>query len=290
MRVIRKDWGGISRSDQFTIVPIGDVHIGAAACDEKRLLRVVQRVKDDPNAYWVGIGDYIDAINRNDKRFSVGSLAPWLINMDNLADIVKAQRNRFLEIIAPIAPKCLALVEGNHETAITKYCERYVFGEIVDGIRKAGSFAEDHPLSIGYYGWFMPTFRRSTGDKKGGTTTLRFNLHHGFAGGQLAGGKHLAMQRWLWTHDCDLALFGHSHNTGVQVEAVEAVNDVGQMVIKHRIGAYCGTFLGSVQENGPSTYSEIKGYLPLPNTGIEVVLRPGADNPHERIQVITSTL
>ena len=65
----------MSRSDTFTLVPIGDVHIGNAACDEARLRRVVDRIAADEWSYWVGLGDYCDFINMQDKRFSPDSLA-----------------------------------------------------------------------------------------------------------------------------------------------------------------------------------------------------------------------
>ena len=57
----------------------------------------------------------------------------------------------------------------------------------------------------------------------------------------------------------------------------------------NRVGAYTGTFLKSGVE-GALTYSEVKGYLPMPVSGIEVVLKPGTHLPMDKIKIITSPL
>ena len=76
MRVIRHEWFNVSRSDVFRLVPIGDVHLGAAACDESRLVEVVKGIAADDRAYWVGLGDYCEFINMQDRRFDARTLAP----------------------------------------------------------------------------------------------------------------------------------------------------------------------------------------------------------------------
>ena len=280
---LRREFFNVSRPDEFRIVPIGDIHIGAAACDEGRLRQVVKSIHDDDNAYWVGMGDYCDFINRTDPRFNSGALADW-IKIADLGDLAKAQRDHFFDIIKPIAAKCLALVEGNHETAITRHYERAIFSEIVTGVKTMGGHEVDYQLGVGYTGWLLLVFHR--GKKRSHTTTIKINLHHGFVGGKLAGAKALNMQRWLWTHEADVVVFGHSHNTASQVEAVEALDDGGNVKHKSRIGIYSGTFLNSYNE-GAATYAEIKGYFPNPNTGVELILRPGAADQRQRVKVMS---
>lgn len=278
MQVLRREWFGVERNSIFRIYPLGDIHIGAAACDETRLRATVDMIKADEHAYWWGQGDYCDFINRSDPRFSPASLASW-ITIADLADLARAQVERFLSIVEPIAHKCIALVEGNHETAITRHYERNVFSEIVTGVKERGKFDSDHSLALGYYGWLQLAFHRSAeGEKRAGTKVLNVNLHHGFGGGKLAGGKALNMQRWLWSHDCDLAVFGHTHNTGVQVEAVERIDGRGCVSYHRRVGCYAGSYLRTINE-GAATYSEVKGYLPLPVAGVEITVRPFADQP-----------
>jgi predicted phosphodiesterase len=262
---------------------IGDVHIGAAACNEKLLRQTVKRIEADDNARWVGVGDYCEWINQKDPRFSAGTLAKW-IDIDDLVDLAKAQRDHFLGIVRPIASKCLALVCGNHETALQRHFERDVYSEIVSGVKESGGFDADHKLAVGFYGWLILKFYRSKTRHR--STTIKINLHHGFVGGRLAGAKALNMQRWLWTHDADLVIFGHSHNTASQIEQVESVDKSGKLVQRIRRGVYAGTYLETVSVDGPPSYSEVKGYFPTPTGSPEIVLRPGAKDIRDAIRVV----
>lgn len=284
MKVIRREWYGASRTNTYHVLPLGDVHLGAAACDENLLRAVVRRIEEDEACYWIGMGDYCDFINMKDPRFSVESLAGWIGRAD-MVDLARAQRDRFLEIVKPIAGKCLALVEGNHEAMITKHYERDIFREIVSGVKEFAGRPADYPLGLGVYGWLLLRFYRD-GEKRHHGASVTVNLHHGFTGGRLAGAKALSMQRWLWTHECDLALFGHSHNTGAQVETIEWVDKGGKVRHRRAIGAYCGTFLNTVGD-GVVTYSEAKGYMPMPTGHVEVLLRPGAEDDAQRVRVVS---
>ena len=281
MKVLHREWYGISRSSTMTLIPLGDVHLGNAACDEAYFRSAVKRIEDDPDCYWLGMGDYCEFINPSDPRFDIDSLAPW-IKVAHLGDLARAQRDRFLEFVEPIAPKCVGLVEGNHEGTIKRYYERDIYSDIVTGVKEAGGFPADHKLALGYAGWLiLRNHQRPEGEKGGACWNIRLSVHHGFVGGKLAGAKALNMQRWLWTHDCDLAIFGHSHNASTQVEAVESVTSAGRVVYDHRIGCYGGSFMSG------ANYAIQKGYFPLPKTYVEVRLRPGAKESRDRVHVVS---
>lgn len=283
-KVLARDFFNVSRSDIYKIIPIGDIHLGAAACDEQLFGSVVERIASDDAALWFGMGDVADFINMRDPRFHPGLLAPW-ITVTELCDLAKAQRDRFLDIIKPIAGKCLGVVCGNHEAMIQKHFERDIYSEIVTAIKQWSGLPADANLAIGYYGYWRGHFYRSGERERASLVTV--NLHHGFTGGKLAGAKALDMQRWLWSHACDIAIFGHSHNSSAQAEAIECLDDGDNIITQTRRGVFSGTFLKTVNENGPSTYSEVKGYLPLPMGGCEIWLTPGAECQRDRIRVIT---
>ena len=213
----------------------------------------------------------------------MGTLAGW-IGRAELCDLAAAQIDRVVSILSPIASKCLGLAKGNHEDSIHRHTERDVYSELVVRLKDAGGFASDHNLALGYYGWLSLVFYRD-GERNARATTIRVNVHHGFSNGKLAGGKALNMQRWLWTHDADLVIFGHSHNTAAQAETVEALDKGDNIVDVVRRGCYAGTFLNTVNQRGPSTYSERKGYFPLPIGGCEVALRPGAMDQRDRVHI-----
>lgn len=286
MKVITREFEAWTREQTLAVIPISDPHVGAGACDEDRLVRCVKRIEDDPTAYWVGVGDYCDFINRSDPRFSASSLASW-IKVPDLADLARAQRDRFLSITRRIASKCLVMVEGNHETAIARHYERSIYSEIVTGIREAAGWDDSVKLALGYTGWLRLIFRRAKddADRRGGTSRIDIKLHHGHGGGKLAGGKALNLERMLWTNDADLVLVGHTHITGWQQAAVEELDGNGHVRHRTRYGVHCGTFLRSTHPEGMPTYNEIAGYLPLTVGGVEIVLRPGATEVYDRVRV-----
>jgi len=278
LKVIIHKFNDYDRRRSITLVPLGDIHIGADACNEGRLKNVIKRIEDDPNCFWIGMGDYADFIQRSDPRFNVGGLADW-IQMADLVDLSRAQRDRFLGFIKPIAHKCLAFLQGNHETSITRHYERNVYYEMTMAIREMGDLDD---IALDYNGWLALKFY--AGKKE--SNTVRIYLHHGFVGGKLAGAKALNMQRMLWVFDADLILMGHSHNVDISAQQVTGLSDYGKIVEKRRIGAYTGTFLSSFSESG-STYAEVKGYFPQPNSGIEVqIVRPLSHD--SRIEVTSS--
>ena len=282
MKVLRREWFDVSRADQWHIIPIGDVHLGAAACDEKLLDAVIQRIADDDRALWVGMGDYCEFINLRDPRFDMGTLANW-VGRAELCDLAGAQVDRVTSKFRPIASKCLGLAKGNHEDTIHKHTERDVYSDIVTHIKRDGGFAADHNLALDYYGWLSLAFYRAAIKKMG--SLIRITVHHGAVGGKQAGAKALALEKWLWTHDADLALFGHSHNIMAMPASVHQLDKNDNLIPVTRRGAFCGTFLRDTNEGGPSAYSEKKMYHPLPVGGCEITLKPASHNRQDYVRV-----
>lgn len=266
-------------------MPFFDIHSGVKPHREEIFRQKVKEVAEDNNAYWFGGGDYCDCVNKSDPRFTASILADWF-TVPQVDFVSEAQVNHFCEIIKPIAHKCLGLLCGNHELTIKKYYEHDIFFDIVKYIKKHGKFKDEDKLALGYDGWLNLRFYRSKFGVSGASQRIIINGHHGFAGGRLAGAKALAMQRWLWQKDCDIALMGHSHDTMLQSVQVEGLDNKGNFVAKKRHGAICGTFLDTTME-GIDTYSSIRGYPPMPIGGVVITLRPGKDRPHERIKLST---
>jgi calcineurin-like phosphoesterase family protein len=281
MEILKRDFRNVTRKSEFVIYCLGDIHNGAAPCRLDKLETVVAEIAGQSNAYWVGLGDYNDLINRSDPRYSPSAMADW-IDLGDLTDLARAQREKFLAVIKPIAGQCLGLIEGNHETAIKRHYERDIYFEIVSGIKELGGFKSDYRLAFGYSGWLMLLFKRSAKDDR--SSRVIISLHHGYTGGRLAGAKALNMQRWLWQHDCDIALMGHSHNCEVQAESVEGIDNGCNFRTSNRVGAFTGTFLDTTMP-GIDTYSSSRGYPPLPVSYIKIILRPHSRS-QQRIEVV----
>jgi hypothetical protein len=165
-----------------------------------------------------------------------------------------------------------------------RHYERDIFHEIVSGVKTLGGWPEDYKLSLGYTGWLNLNFYRAPKKERG--TKIKINLHHGHGGGRLAGAKALNMQRRMAFYKADVVIVGHTHDTLILPGAYQ--DTAGSKVVERKqIGVVSGTFLKSFNQDGPSTYSEVKGYLPMPLAGTEIILRPHARKHDDRIRVMT---
>lgn len=110
----------IEQSKQPTIIYfLGDIHEGAANMQESALLKAIKQIQAD-NAYWIGMGDYVDAINHKDPRFNPAEISKKY-NISDLDDLPNKQVFELFEKLKPIADKCLGLIAGNHEDAYKRY-------------------------------------------------------------------------------------------------------------------------------------------------------------------------
>jgi predicted phosphodiesterase len=285
VRVIRKEYFGLTRSSIRRIVPLGDMHVGALACDEAMIEQVIKDVVNDENAYIIGMGDYTDSVNRKDPRFDPSNLAPW-ISVRDLTDIARVQRDRFLDIVRPaaLAGKFLCLLEGNHETAIKHHSERDIYSEIVTTIKQWQGMAEDEILGLGYEGWLQMIFHRS--ESREHTNIVTFNLHHGYGGGRRPGGNVNRLADRMAAYDADIFLMGHTHKDDAHKEVVTSLDREGNIATRTKHGVYTGSFLRSFVGDS-DTYSSRAGYAPLPIGNIEIMLRPGAEYPSKPIQILS---
>ena len=72
MRLISREFKLQGRSAELEIYPLGDLHIGSRDCAEGLLKKAIKDINDNPNARWIGGGDYLDAIKPSDsKRFDM---------------------------------------------------------------------------------------------------------------------------------------------------------------------------------------------------------------------------
>ena len=77
-----------SKSDDvINIIPIFDLHILHPTFDRTLYSKVIDFIKNTPNTYWFGGGDYGEYINIKDKRFDPSQCYPDL-RVKDLIDIV----------------------------------------------------------------------------------------------------------------------------------------------------------------------------------------------------------
>jgi len=102
------------KKSEGTAYFIGDWHAGLKSCAKDLVAEAVQIIADDPKLlFWVGMGDHIDAITKDDKRYEVESI-------DADLETPSLQMAWLKETIKPIADSCLGLHLGNHESTLIK--------------------------------------------------------------------------------------------------------------------------------------------------------------------------
>jgi predicted phosphodiesterase len=267
MRVLERVIEYKSRSDWLRIVPLFDLHLGNAACDEKLLRETVEDIAADPMCWWIGGADYADFINKKDRRYKETAMASWLWGVN---DISKRQIVKVADVLKPIKNKCLCLLKGNHEEDILMKYERDVYTTLVDLVKPDG----DTPVMMGVQGFLRLRLRMvaSTGVNTSVWTVIIY-LHHGYGGGRLEGGDALALGRIFKDYDCDIALMGHRHKRHAISRMQLSVNRAGSKIReRHQVAAFCGSFLKGYSED--EVYPENKGLPPQPLGPVEIRIQP----------------
>ena len=277
MRCVSKTIEYDSRSDVFRVIPFGDTHLGHIAADERLIQRTIDDIRDSDNTFWMGLGDMVDGIGRMDKRHREESLAPWCHGINR---VFKEQRDYAVEMFLPIGNKCIGYVMGNHE----EYLEASgvdLYYSVLEGILDN----DDESLALGMSGFIVLKFRRTNAERKGGTTTIVLYVHHGAGGGLLMGSKAIKLERLPASYVADIYIIGHTHTKLAFPLSQVAVNRGGRIEARDMWLCNTGGFMRNAVES-TAIYSERKMYKPLPLGSIEIELRPGAENPAERVRVI----
>lgn len=197
-----------SRSTQFEVFPIGDVHYGLTITDEERLDKTISYIKRHEYARWVGMGELADLIVPGDKRFDPAMLAPWVDEID----VAGSQFDYIIEKLKPIKDKCWGLLDDNHTESMRLRINRDIYSDL---IRELGT------SRLGFSCFMNVAFYRGAQDEhttpSGGVSarsrvsTIHFWLHHGWFGGRLMGETALNLERLSKSYDADLYLVAHGH-------------------------------------------------------------------------------
>lgn len=231
---------------------LGDVHIGNKACAIPQLKSAVRTIANDPIGYWIGIGDYIEAINVDDKRF-LGKYLSDDFKVEDLDDLPGAQAKRFIKIVEPIANKCIALVEGNHEEKIEKKYHFDVMKYIYDKIQEKSDRKIALIRTIGILSILIGKLR-----KLNFRSRINIALNHGCSGTGKREGYPLNLLhdifRW---YVLDLHVMGHLHTFNADRKVYITNN---QLMLPYKYEAYYivnGCFMTSREQ--ADTYFDRRG-------------------------------
>lgn len=255
-----------------------DMHLGSAACDERKLEADIAGVKARGD-WWIDGGDAMECINRKDKRHNESMLAPWLIGK---ADIVGPQVRRYQELFADIRGQCLAKLSGNHEAALLAHSERDVMYEMLRFL-KDGIGDDSIHINAGAQAFIrlMYMSRRHTDNNGHGKyrdyRTLLIFAGHGYGGGRMEGAGPLALGRLLKENNADLAVMGHRHHGGYIHQAQQTVNGNGNVTRRDRYAYLVPSYRSRLYNERPGEdvslvdYADIQMFPAGTTGGVRIV-------------------
>lgn len=251
-----------SRSEKFKIIPIGDIHRGNVGCDEAKLRKTLQYIQDTPNAYWIGMGDYAECIQVDDKRFDEKSIDPNY-RIAGISNLITTQMHDVVSDFMPIKDKCLGLLSGNHEETMRLRYKRdimYEIGERLDMFDKL----------MGYSGFIRLRFERQAGT----VTTFTIFACHGFGAARKSGAKVNRLEDVAHAFNADIILVGHEHEKIVAPPVLRlGLTQEGKLIEEEQYAIMTGSFLKGYVEKA-TTYIEKKMYPPTDLGIVEITVVP----------------
>lgn len=248
-----------SRSDNcFYLCPIGDIHYGNSNCDEEALNKAINWI-NEIDAYVIGMGDYIDAININDKRFDVQQVS----KKTRLDDLVTSQMKGLYKYLDRIDKnKIIGFLTGNHEDVIrTKYMRDIT-------LELCNKYETNY---LGYSAWIRLVIDRETANASHDSHSLKIFAHHGYGGARFRPTKQWKIEHLKDDKDYDILLMGHVHLLDAARNIRQTITKKGALDVleKTTLEMITGSFL-KTSAKGTENYAEKLGYG-VTKTGIGTI-------------------
>ena len=238
------EWHIPRGEESGTCVCMGDLHICAEDCDVARIVKTRDWILANETSRWALLGD---AFNLNTKN-SKGGLDP--------VSLVKGQKI-IRAIFKPIASRCIAWIEGNHdqrpanETGVpVSVCKELC--------------AEMH---IPYHYTASSVFQRLRLVQGKHTQEYDGMLHHGFGGARTPGGKRKYLFDMIANLDVDFFFMGHVHDRDIAEKLMMGLSAETEMIdgkekCEVEVRERTMGIVGSFQKWLPNSYARVKGMNP----------------------------
>ena len=251
---------------RWRIWAIGDLHLYNKGCIESEIDLMVQEIKDDPYAVWIGLGDYADCITAYDPRFDAQEVAPD--KRDNFFERLPA---RIVDDVCtkfePIAGQCLGLCRGNHEDKMETRHDIALTKDVCENL----STSKHTVRYLDYSAVFDLIFKSK---RKKEEAHFKIFCHHGAGFGTTTGGKINKLKKVMTeVIDADIYMMGHSHEQ-IDLPLVQLYQDEnGVLRQKKKLGVITGSYLATYRD-GCTSYGEKKLYSPVTLGSIAVTVVP----------------
>jgi len=216
---------------ELTLYPLACMHLGSPQCDMKFIREHLGRIKEDPGARWVYMGDGGECVTKLSKGDVYGQLLS-----------PQAQMEALIDILQPIRDRGLFGVRGNHGNRIYK--------------ETGLSFDQNLCLRLGLPYLGISTFANVVINR----SSYDMFFHHGIDSGTPLAAKIKRAEDFGKYINADAIFTAHSHVAiDLQPAALLEVDNVNRKVrTKLRHQYICGSAYDS-----RTGYAEDRGYPPL---------------------------
>ena len=220
------------------------------------LRKFVDKYKDAEQTRIFLMGDEIDAITRQDKRYTARSMHPRYVEWDNCIDMMV---DDLVDILSPLRGKILAGCDSNHNTVY----RGYTGSDIHYRLSQRLGFER-----LGYGGWVCILWdwhkKKSSGANRVRKTVI--HMTHGKPTCAITkAGKMAGIERDAWFFSSDIMVHGHTHLLATPPANIffEPVPGKETYIKKKQRLLNSGSFLKSYSMDDHSPYSEWKRYPPI---------------------------
>ena len=259
-----------SANDVIDIIGLGDIHLGNVGCDKKHLQEIIDYIKGKKNCYWLGMGDMVETINVNDKRFDPKSIDPSY-RIADLDDLSTKQFADICKMLRPIKDKCIGLLTGNHEETSRLHYYRDVTLDLC---------RELNTQYLSYDAFIRLKFKRNS--RPSGGLIYTIYATHGFGGSRRNGPKVSRLEDLAAAFDADIIMVGHEHKKIIAppITKLRCPHE-GALRLESRkqLAIMTGSFLKGYIP-GAITYVEKKGYAPADLGVVKIMIKPEKKDMH----------
>lgn len=235
--------------DVFTLIPIGDLHIGNASCDIGKLEENIKEIAEDDTALVILLGDLAECIVPADKkRFDFDEIHPMFKR--HVKTLPTAYLKYLVKLLTPIKDKILCSHNGNHEDSLLKYYFQDLNDQLCESLGINCSPGQAFTKINFSYG------------SGGHQQSIMVNSAHGHKAGRRTGSKVNFMEDMPAWIEADIIVRGHSHSLFCNKTVRLVPNPRNTKTLKKEIlVAHCGSYL-STYTSGNTTYAEDSDYPP----------------------------
>lgn len=185
---------------KIIIRPVGDIHYGNPAQNEKLVKELIYELKHDPDQYWINAGDMLENNGKEQNHDGV-----W---HDTLTP--EQQLDAYIEDFSPVVHKLICAVGGNHDHRTRNRAQ-------IDLMRRAAremGYA-DRYVTDGAFAYIRLGSRTQAGRRRaraGRPCTYRLYVTHGSSAGATSGSKANALEKMGNVVLADVYIGAHTHS------------------------------------------------------------------------------